>query len=915
MSEYNERIINHMRITVTSRKTGNVTTVLETKEGEDDHKTGPVVAGIPLTECVDNSLDSFTFTSMGLDTKEPFRRYDIVNLTITDDKVSKYEMLVQHDHVETLSRQFQTYKHTVTAIELTKILEKTKIFNLNLTNPHDTLLDQLKKAIVNAELIVGFVTDTLSYKRKCRFSVSPELTALLEGVPGEDFYNGNTDLRAVLDNILSVVNARVEVMHIELDENTHDIENIVLGYRSLTNVQNIVPNWTQDGHGEIVGEELESDAQDYAGKIVARGYNTVMREPITFTDVFKTDEAKLSDENAMIFLPFPIGEQGFESFKVPVLCLVNYKPIGAQASSADHFYIDVDIASAFCNDQDYALLDTYGQNTHLPFQIGATSFGANKTISKFAFNWSSLNLILEKKSYELSDEYIKQELKKYGKNIVSASLSNASPDFKKVWFTATYYPRADTVTEITKPGMYNKDDLLLGIMDGQSEKTLDLARQGRRLDSLIRRTGNGECYIDVRAKRFSSLLPRMAKIDLPVDKTGYKDIGYVVYKRECAIYDTFVKCRYYLSKDFNIIQQNAGVNREKHLYDIPLESEDAPIVFKQYMVFSTKRDSFDVSPHSAYKLEFMGSALRTFFGENTGKINYLLFRSFNGKEQFPRDTEIEISDDTMETPYTEQHVFVRPCLTYGQSKTMNFVAYPLDNYSTDYSRNGFVFSIWGDKGEMITYNRYVSKRSATAGEFDSIRLSYAFNYTPIKNRYNYGYKDFDEALASIEDFPVAKENLFDKASKYDIEITYNKDRTQRPVFYGSIECVPSESDYGKIIIGSAFCRDNNLVKDNGSGLTGLKLVISRTKTIDVSAEYFPSGYEEETHSVSDIFKLETPSFAAITAGMYGLIRKNTAVASDDTVKSWAIINEKREIYLAYNGALANIYAQIFDFPQ
>ena len=917
---YSERIINHTRVTITSRKTGQKTTVLETKESAVDYKVGPVVAGVPLIECVDNSLDSFTFTSMGLDTKEPFRRYDIVNFTITDNKVSEYEMLVQSDHVETLSRQFQTYKHTVTAIELTKILEKTKIFNLNLTNPNDTLLDQFKKAINNAELIVGFETDTLSYNRKCRFSISPELSALLNGVPGQDFYNGDTDLRTVLDNILSAVNARVTVTHIELGETTHNIENIKLGYRSLTRAQTIVPNWTRDGHGEIVGEELYSDAQDYAGKIVARGYNTVIREPLSFKDAFKSQSTKINDDNAMVFFPFPISDNGISKFVI----YADFEHFDVDTHEYQHVSSYVDIASRLLPREQFDLLSETEQWEYLPYDIGSCTMdiGLYKT-RVTGYTESAIKKIMTdccKAKYGLDVEM----LESYWYNCI---------------FEIAYYPLLNTVTEISKPNIFDKDDLLLGIMDSQSEKTIDLDRHGRKLESLIKRTGNDECYIDVKAKRFSSLLPLMAKIDLPVDRTGYTDSGYVVYKRESAIHDTFVNCRYYLSKDFNVVQQNAGVNREKHLYDIPLESDECPLVCKQYMVFDFGV-GYAYETSSLYSADFLKSALQTLIGENVGttyegtidenkdstiasdifthttkgKINYFLFQSKLGESQeFPKDTE----DSSWNYPNSESDVFILPCVTYGQAKTMNFVASPLDNYSVGYTRDGYKFSVFGDKGNMIAYNRYVSNASETAGECDRFVVDYAFSTILDFGTNGKPYLGSDAETSIVQRFPVIQRKYCGLATRSHINYSYYKDRTQKPVFHSMVECVPGGQCFGKIIIGSAFCRDNNLVKDNGEGLRDLKIVISYSQTLDDGSEKIPESYVEKEYPVSNLIdQVWTEDRRTAQDGMkivWGIIDfDESKVQNKDNVKSWAIVNEKGEIYFAVNDIFRRIYIYLVD---
>lgn len=938
---YAEKITNHTRITVTSKKTGTTAVLLETNPSKPDFKdpnVGSFVeAGVPITECIDDSLDNFTFTVREYPTRKLFEKFDIVTFTVDDGlKKTEYEMCVLSDHATMLSRFNRLYTHVVTCIESTKLLEKVKIFNMNLTNPHDTLLDQFEKALTNAEPVLKSTqreSGNVYFERKCRFAISERLRAFLTGKSGEDFYSGNTDLRAVLDNMLVRLNARVCVDHIEFGED-HNIAKIELGYRSMTATKDVVPQWTFEENGEIVGEEFENNGQDAAGKIVARGFNTLTPEPITFTDVFKSDSATVNDTTASIFLPFPIGDRGIEKLTVRVKLEVKKTGIMGTSTHLAYDSVDVDITSHLIPYEQFQLLSKKDKNDFIPYEIGGTSIGVGQyLVEKFSFTDSSIHLILKEEGHAQWDGFL---LKKYEDR--PGFMHEIGDDIIGKWynyvFHITYFPQADTAIELSKPNIYDKDELLLGAQDSQSENTLDVQRHGRRLEGLIKRTGNDEYYLDVKARYFSKLLPLMTKMPLPLDGAGHTDDDYVIYKREGAVYDGFVKCRYYFSKDFNAVQEYAGIVREKHLFDIPLESDECPLMIKQYLVFGFERGNalgifYDDSVIASALGTIIGinegktfllsdlredDAVVTFRTHTTGKINYLLFQSSRGPvwgssliDMFPYNTE----DHNGDTPYhADNYWFARPCLTYGQAKTMNFIARPLDNYSVDYSRDGYAFSVWGDKGNMITYNRYVDNAERYAGECDRFTLCLAFECKAFI--FPELYEDFPDYDGSdgnaLEDyervvnrFPVVKEEHFVGAQNHPFELMYNKDRTQKPVFCASIECVPTQKDYGNLIIGSAFCRDNNLVHENGSGLTGLRLVVSAEKTIDDDADWIPEGYEE-AGDPSEYFSVGKGQLN-YKGGISGLVR------------SWAIVNASGEIYIAANGAPRTVYAWFMDFPE
>ena len=890
------KTINFLKITLKERKTNTETTLLDAGNEENDAYNDRTVAGMPFVDVVDDSLDSFIFTLKDLPRRKPFKEFDLITYTIKTveadgtETTDETKLFVLFDKVKSYSRVKNTYEHTVSCVECTKILEKIKIFNLNLTNLNDTLLRQMEKACLNAEPYFEG-----KYFRHPRFYISEGLSSFLDGKPSRDFYFSNTDFRTVLDEMLSVHNARIIVKNVYFRK-SNGCNEYLLDYQSMNSVKDVDPDWKEEEQGCIIYEELENNGQDYAGSIVARGYNSVNSEPIRFTDTFKSENQAISDKSACVFFPFPLSEKAIISFLIKNLSFT-YRENITGVGTAKVATMDVDISKYLIPREMWELLSSSDQKYYIPYDIGGSKISFGETWNPL-FGTQKLSIITMIQ-YSLP-EIIMIDGKEYkqDKTIIGAELN--ALNYIDYNIECEYYPLIDTVSQITKPGVYNREDVLLGIMDSQTEQMLDIGRHGKKLAGLIKRTGNTEYYMDVKAKYFSKLLPVMSRIDLP-NAEDEEEKNFVLYKREYAIYDGFVNCRYYFSRNYNAVQENAGINRERHLFNIPLESNEAPIVTKLYLSFSKeeKTDEHNIS----FNGSLAKSAVKTLFGKNesftgyTGKLQYMLFQSEGATFKYPQNTE----DSSGNFPYMENSTarFMCPICSFAQDKTMTFMARTLDNYSVSYARDGYVFSIWGDQGNKITYNRYVDKELATIGECKRFNLSFAYEYIGSDN--------------AITKFPIVEKTDFILANT-EFAVYYEKDRTQRPLFTFLLECLPAKEDYGNIIIGTAFAKYNNLVRDNGTGLTGLYCYPSNKYTFNGDEDVLSKAYIANCpkHLVTRYFTIEETSSGAVLK--WNGVKASTTTSGEYDATSWAIADEAGNIYLAVNGDMRDIYVCVKDWP-
>ena len=933
-------IINHTKIIIYDQDTRKSTTLLDTAKST----TGQVVAGIPFIDVVDDSLDSFVFIIKNYATRKAFKPFDLVEFTVGDETT---QMFVLFDNVKTYSRVDNTYMHTVSCVETTKYLEKIKVFNLVMTNKSDTLLRQFEKALANAEPII-----TPSAMETTRFTLSDSLTKFLDGKASRDFYFSNTDLRSILDEMLNVHNARCAVEKVSFDEK-YGVYTFSIGFFTLdivNNLGNVDDKFTLEEYGEIIYEEAENDGQNYAGTIVARGNNSIPYTPITFRDITKSRESTMSDSSACFILPFPISYKGIEKLTAEVESYYDvldmpgniiYEPVKKLFS--------VDLSEVFIPQEQYDLLSKDDAKNKIPYQIGSNVIDLGKAYKNW-LGWQESTV----------GEIIKKRLRKEYPNTI---IANDTPALKYVSFSITYYPIYDTVATLTKEeSLRKKNSGLMGIMDSQAEKTLDIERHGKKLAGLIKRTGNAEYYVDVKAKYYSKLLPLMSKIDLPnADSAdGNEEKGYVLYKREYSIYDNFINCRYYFSKDYNAVQKNAGVNREKHLYDIPLESSETPIVIKKYLKLGgiyKDETTFDE------RIPF--AALNTLIGESqfhiqqkhTAKENgkdvtvlegydlesmrlkYMLFKSYAGSETYPQDTDIADSED-FPYKYNDNAKFIVPLGAYALEKTMFFAAKPLDNYSVNYSRAGYTFSVWGDGGYSVSYNRYVSNgvnivegekvNVNIVGEAEVFTLQYAFDYKYKPNWILYyddeakqgNYMWIYQKAVLPDSLPIvdttktplymASYESYDGTVSEAITVNYNKDRSQTPLFVLALECIVDKGLQGKLFIGTAFAKNNNLICDNPGGLKGLFLFTSTTKEIVAGADTIPlsefSIYGNGEQEAGEFFSVKK-SISSPSATIN--LKKGISI---ENITAWAIADEQGNIYLAGNGAISDVTLGIVNSP-
>lgn len=769
-----------LKITIQSKRTGEVTTIIDESGESVIRDNGDLTTGIPFSDTIEDDLQTANLVlrnCQDLDV-EPF---DIVN--VTDVQASKTTCyLVARVFTQTDSAKLDTNEVLLELVEPTKILDTVKIFTLNITNKNLNLYEQIQRLISKAEVRV------ISSSRFEFFSANSEI---LSQIKGEDFFFENTTLRNALDEMLSVANRRCKVETISLT-GVNNFDEIQITDLSKTAIQDISLNLENQTY-----EEKNRDISNFGGTIKARGYNSVTKNTVKVIDeYFTTPEANLTTENAVADLHYPIEEM--KAFIInDVKATINGKYYNESNPSSAEVYIEfyfgagkenylplnVDIIERLIEQSLYLLLPE--QSTAVPEQSQRTYLSWEKGASEISVSpkWKGLlvstpifldviRLVLLNHLDELKTWIIENEIPAFAGTITPSTdylnytleltgvgdIAFSNSNFLQNSFSAEFIPRVDTAIELSKSDEYDLDVLKMSLMDSQSAKTIDVSRYGKHLINTIEKSGNQEITLDFIHNELTELYPILGKV---ANTNIYKN--YIIFKREYSVFDNMVKAKYYLSKNYNLIQEKIGVSREYRIFNIPPEDNACPIVVRQNILVDIENANNVDSQNMPLYLK---KDILTLFGvENDLKeATHFFFSTPEAQEAQGGEAPV------LEPYYGEDTVFALPVVKMFTGNAINYLAFPRDNYNVGFSRDGYKIKFWGGGGVQMLYNPYTD----TAGECSS---------------FNYCIGSFDYGVVNPNDFPfsypIIHFGLIDNDEKLRNEvqtITWKKDRTEKPEF-------------------------------------------------------------------------------------------------------------------------------------
>lgn len=859
---------NKFKIIHTSKKTGVETVIFDNTSDSVIEDVGDLLIGVPIAESVDDGMSTAVLhlKSCKGDVAVPalFEPYDKVEIEKDLNGIKQSELyVVAIDNRKVDNENLKTYEKTISLVEATKILDSIFIYNCNLTNKTNTLKEQIAKLLNNAEIGV-------EKSRWLQCEAATATYSVFNGYKSEDFFFDNITLREALYRIFEVAHFRPHVSAINYVGG--DIKYINIEPISQINTREIS---SLDNAGAFIGDEAEISIDNYFGTIKARGYNSISKNTIKTGELpFTTSEAQLTTNNMIADLGFPIED--IKSFKVGGskirISVTYYRNTAQELTYVDLAYF-YDITDKIVDNSIYSLLSKDEQNLTMPYTKGDSTIGFSKSYKTLLFTHSSISEILNLDLKKLANSDIYKYCKE--NNIADTSgttgyLGNvAITDIKftngieSLFFQAEFIPRFNTVIEISKPGVYDNDRLQVAIADNQSANTIDISRHGRALAGLARRTGNEEITPNFICNGFNNLLPVMGKFTGLTGRDSYLN-DYVITKREYAIYDDYLKVKYYCTKDYQAINEKIGVDREKRLYNIPLESSDCPLYVKYYVTV----DLAAKTNNTGFKASILYNSILNLV-LNSYNDNFRLAYLYLATEEARSEQTI---DGKLIKQLEDNQYFALPLLPYASDKCITFIAQPLDNYSVGYSRGGKYFDFWGGGGIKVLYNPYTDKN----GECDGFTVCLASGQNVANN------------VSSYPKVTKGGETLISD----DVQISYKKDRTQRPVFFIAFEFLPSKELYGKVIFGEAAASQNFLVVSEAP----------EKRYVYSSGEIYREGETKiKGARVGEALNYFIPSLHDTEKTVYLTVQKDMPLSS--SIKSYAIGDESGNLLIAFNMAL------------
>lgn len=638
-----------------------------------------VLQGVTDQELIDDSLDTITFV-VESDTEDMFVHGDGIKLVI--DSYSKCFIVsdIVSDEINDALYN-KDYQYTITAIEPTKYLEKVICPAMTFTNKDLSLYTQIRRALINAEILEVDGTP--------RFSISSALASKISGIPGKDFFfDRGMTLREIMDGFLAAINCKVEVYEIT------DYNSITIDFYDLNDITELATSTSEiqaiqkgkQGNIEYVGSDIEA----YADNAFVGSNKEVYHPSPNGWGTFQTEEAILDNNNATIKTEFLIEEiTSFILHDFPYRVTWKTPDLenpGSFISHEDIGDLDIEIISNVVPDETYQILNSitgdvvntlsYYKENSIYYNRGSDKVEATNLYKRLFFTTSNLKNVGLNAVYRWLYNYFYVEHSEIEASNIIVTNPIEIPDYTvfNALFRIKYKPYIDGHVKISKP---KYDGIKTTITSNQSDRIVDLVKYGGNLYGLVQRLGNLESSFN---KDISNITDDLA--------IGAKtEDGFVLVKKERSFFNCFIQARYIFSKDFNNINERIGIDRRKRIYSIPLENTVVDTLIR-YKINASLTSTSDTSN---LILEY----IKTFNNITKNAITSALVQT----------------SWYSEGSYIHSDLFELPLASYTMANAIIYTFKFQDNYSAGMSDVGRVIG-----GIKQTPNPYVN----SIGEFDRI---------------------------------------------------------------------------------------------------------------------------------------------------------------------------------------------------
>lgn len=556
----------------------------------NDEEVKGIAQGMPIIDCLDETLDSSTLLIAPSTRKARFPIFGKVVITINGHVKYFY---ISEDDVDVICKSPILYSHTVSLIEPTKILERIPCDNLTFTQPaaQNAYPTQLANGEASIYDVIMRIRECCQLRRMDDPRPYPfEITnaafiAYLKGIKAPQFFLNMGNVKDALNQVFKYLNAisRLE----NFTELTADFFN---KYNELL---------SEEG---ILDEGQSQNIEDYATSLLSNISNAIAdNDDPASVIVYPSDtdwasmrtkeSAILDSNNASAILESKI-------YKINNLWL--YVEIsGVNIAKTPNILFNC--AQFLVEKSVYETLPTRSTWNKNKYEVGARDY----------YSW---DLSILGKDAALYYEYLGDEIKGFG-NGTKTSLfgtsytinillsyyyakqhdglrddqtdgASAMPNginlkenkFENILWRCEYVSTTDTRIAVQKIDLsdYNTPSVQ---QINQASNLVNIKAYGDNMSGLLQRMGNAE---KIRTKLFKHYE------DCP--KVGdYTEDGYVVTTTQKAIYNDFVSCSIALTKNFNRKSQFVDVASEVRQFVIPAAGQSLvrQCNFEEYIYLDT----------------------------------------------------------------------------------------------------------------------------------------------------------------------------------------------------------------------------------------------------------------------------------------------------------------------------------------
>ncbi|MCK9575888.1 MAG: hypothetical protein M0R51_08085 [Clostridia bacterium] len=523
-------------------------------------KTEKLATTFKIDESLDTALLIIPFTTKD----DEYQRFSTCDISISDGTTTlTHQWLVYSDQIAIGTSYPIRYDHTIGLIEPTKLLEKIPAGSLCDTQPLTGTQRTMYDVLYRVQQLCPFVDyDNVDTTRA--FTIDTDLKTKLEEITSPQFYFDKKNLREVLIEIFTYINA---------------IPRLIDGVLSADFINNrqllITPSKMIDYADEVSGEYYASKVESYQENVVS---NNNTSEPNVITEYinFRSDEIIVGESNMKLILT-----QEVEQMVSIKLYLVTTDELN------DVTEVEMNGVYAF------------EKNVYDSFEVES-----GQGTKSYSFYWEKGSNTIDGLNFQYGALFPFMAIE----NIL-IDLSTNVPWYEVV-FKVSYIPRFETmrVEQYREDISVHTDDTTIQI--NQNERINDSFKATSNLYGQIQRIG-------VDTLSFSKVHKYLA----PYDEThqngiyslgDYTSDGYFITTVELSYNSYYIVARYEMSKNWNRLAQFLQIDKEFRPYEISLVKTDytlkrdiiIPIAFIEISSLD-RMSAGDVSKYSYLYAQFL----------------------------------------------------------------------------------------------------------------------------------------------------------------------------------------------------------------------------------------------------------------------------------------------------------------------